>query len=74
MITAADRALIERFHAERAANPDLAPYVGPGESLERFLAGDVVTYEQFVADGSVWTVKNLLPEQMRRLRWMLDHG
>jgi hypothetical protein len=64
---------IRQFHAERERNPDLAPYVGPGDSLDRFLAGAIVTREQFIADDSLWVAKNIRPEQMRRLRWMLDN-
>lgn len=71
-LTESDLDMLERFHAERANNPDLAPYVGPGESLERFIAGEVVTHRQFITDQSKWVARNILPMQMRRLRWMLE--
>jgi hypothetical protein len=66
--------MLERFYAERAEDSDLAPYVGPGDSLVRFMSGEVVTYPQFVADESKWVARNILPAQMRRLRWMLDNS
>ena len=68
-----DRLMIEQFHAERAANPDLAPYIGPEETLERFLSGEVVTAHDLLTDQSKFVGRNILPEQMRRLRWMLDN-
>jgi len=66
------RAALAAFHAAQRRNPDVVPYIGPEDMVNRFLQGDVVTGRDFVTDQSLFTVKALLPEQMRRLRWMLD--
>lgn len=71
-LSAVDQRIIEEFHAERERRPNLEPYVGPSDTLERFLAGAGVTHREFVLDDSLWTVRNLDPAVMRRLRFMLD--
>lgn len=47
-------------------------YRGPEGTLTRFLDGEVVTHDEFVQDPSPFTLKAMLPAQMRRLRSMLD--
>lgn len=66
------RTAMEAFYAQQRRNPDVLPYIGPEETLRRFLAGDVVTKHDLITDQSLFTVEALLPGQMRRLRWMLD--
>ena len=67
------RRLSAEFHAAKAKNPDLVPYLGPEDTLQRFLDGAIVTHQDFVFDLSPFTMKAILPEQMRRLKWMLDN-
>lgn len=62
------------FYEAQRSNPDLVPFVGPEDSLQRFLSGGIVRREEFVTDQSLFTIKALLPAQMKRLQWMLDHG
>lgn len=59
------------YEREKAANPDLLPYVGPGDVLDRFLAGEIVTPTDALTDESEWVIRALHPAQSRRLRWML---
>lgn len=69
----AARIAYTEFRAEQRQNPAMLPYAGPENTVKRFLAGDVVTKTDFLTDTSLWTIKALLPEQMRRLQWMLDN-
>lgn len=69
-----DDEMIRAFHAEREANPDLMPYIGPQDTLDRFLAGEIVTSDGMLTDQSPFVARNLDPRQHRRLKWMLDRG
>jgi hypothetical protein len=73
-LTAEDRAMIAAFHAEREQNPDLMPYIGPEDTLTRFLAGEIVTAAGLVTDQSPFVARNLDPRQHRRLQWMLENA
>jgi hypothetical protein len=68
------RKLSAAFYAEKARNPDVVPYIGPEDTLRHFLDGAVVTGQDLVCDQSPFTLNALLPEQMRRLRFMLDRS
>lgn len=67
------RRQVAAFYAARGQNPDLLPYMGPEDILNRFLAGEIVTAHDMLTDQSLWTVQPILPEQNRRLRWMLEN-
>lgn len=69
----AARIAYTEFRAEQRRNPKMLPYVGPEDTVNRFLVGDVVTEADFLTDTSLWTIKALLPEQMRRMQWMFDN-
>lgn len=66
--------MMQAFHAERAANPDLLPYVGPVDLLERFQAGEIVTAHDMLTDQSLFVARNLDPRAHRRLKWMLENA
>lgn len=53
--------------------PDVWTYSGPSDSIERYLAGDIVTYHEFVTDTSKWCVKPLHPAWRDRILAMLEY-
>jgi hypothetical protein len=69
----AARTAMNAFYAARRRNPGVVPYIGPEDTLNRFLSGDVVTQRDLVTDQSLFTIQAILPAQMKRLRWMLDN-
>lgn len=66
------RSLLDAYHAALRENPNLVPYIGPQNTLERFLAGAVVGKRDMVTDQSPFTIQGVLPEQLRRLKWMME--
>lgn len=68
----AARTAMARFYAARLNNPDVVPYIGPEDTLRRFLGGAVITPREFVTDQSPFTVEAMLPVQMRRLKFMME--
>jgi hypothetical protein len=61
------------YYAARAEDPNALPYIGPEDIYNRFMAGEVVTQQDMLTDQSLFTVRPILPSQMKRLRWMLDN-
>lgn len=59
-------------YAAAGTDNNAGTYVGPTESHNRFIAGDIVTHCQFIHDRSLWTVQPMHPERLNRLRRMLD--
>lgn len=49
------------------------PYIGPVDSLRRFVDGEVVTFEQFVTDQSLFTVEPMHPARLDRFKRMLEY-
>ncbi len=52
---------------------DLAPMSGPAVSLDRYLAGDVVTYHELITDDSLWVVRMVHPAHLPRFEKMLEY-
>lgn len=55
-------------------NGDIFPfYCGPTRVRDRYLAGEVLTREDFLTDESEWGIFPMGYEDRRRLWWMLEH-
>jgi hypothetical protein len=53
--------------------PDVWTYSGPSDSIERYLAGEIVTYHEFLTDTSPWCIKPLHPSWHDRILAMLEY-
>ena len=54
--------------------PGTTKFYGPTDSIQRFLAGEVVTRDQFVQDQSPWTTKVMDREGAARFGAMLERA
>jgi hypothetical protein len=59
------------MHRQIRGNPELVAYIGPGELLERFQTGAVVTSRDAILDESEWVARAIHSAQRRRLNYML---
>lgn len=65
---------VAEMHRQVRENSDLVPYIGPGRLLERFIAGEIVTGPEVVADESKWVARAIHGAQRRRLDYMLTRA
>jgi hypothetical protein len=47
-------------------------YIGPSDSLGRCITGDIVSYEQFIADPSPWINTVIHAGIFARFAWMVS--
>lgn len=49
------------------------PYIGPENTLHRFLDGEIITRTDLLTDESLWVVVEIAPKAHQRLMWMIEN-